>query len=288
MTNEELVLAIQRSDDPEQNLERLWLQNRGLISSIVNRFSGLDDPDDLRQEAFIGMMYAVRAWEPDGGAKFSTFATAAIKQAVKRYLDNNGAIRMPVYQHERIGKYLTAVEKLRQDLGREPTAAEVAARLDLKPSEVEKIQRDADRLQVSSLDAAIGEDISRGDAIADPRDAIGAIVDRVHAEELSKTLWRMVDDLPGREAAVIRGRYKDDQGLKELGADLGISLERVRQIEGEGLKRLRRRRRQLEPFVEDIALRSIGRSGLGAFKRTGASAPEWAVIELEKRKSDFF
>lgn len=286
MTNEELVLAIQRGDDPEQNLERLWLQNQGLISSIVNRFSGLDDPDDLRQEAFIGMMYAVRAWEPDGGAKFATFATTAIKQAVKRYLDNNGTIRLPVYQHERIGKYLTAVEKLRQDLGREPTAAEVAARLDLKLSEVEKIQRDADRLQVSSLDAAIGEDIALGDAIADTRDDIGAIIDRVHAEELSKTLWRMVDDLPGREAAVIRGRYKDDQGLKELGADLGISLERVRQIEGEGLKRLRRRRRQLEPYLEDIALRSIGRSGLGAFKRTQTSGPEWAVLQLEKLKSD--
>lgn len=293
MSNEKLVLLIQQGVNREENIEQLWIQNQGLISTIIMRYSGVDDPDDLRQQSFFGLLNAADAWRPDGGARFTTYAAVVIRQTIRRYLSSNGSgIRLPEYLHDRIGKYVTAVDELRQDLGREPTAAEVAAKLEISEEEVGRLCHDADLVKMRSLDEVIGEDVTRADGIADPRDYIEETIGRVHAEELAGTLWRMVDDLPDREAAVIRGRYQGDQGLKDLGDDLGISPERVRQIEAEGLKRLRRRKRQLEPFVEDIADRSISHTSYGTFKRTGESAPEWAVLELEwmaaKHKIDFF
>ena len=105
-TNEELVTMIQDGSNVKENLERLYLQNIGLIEKVIRRYSGIEELEDLRQEAFIGMVKAARLWDPEKGANFSTYYLYWIKQTVQRYIDNCvGVVRVSVSQRQRIRQY---------------------------------------------------------------------------------------------------------------------------------------------------------------------------------------
>lgn len=287
MTNEELVEKIHAGENVEENIERLYFQNEGLIAKIASRYIGEEDFEDLKQEGFFGLMTALELWSPDGGASFSTYAFYWIRQTLRRYIDDKGAlVRLPGYQKDRIHKYEKEIEKFRQHFGKTPTAKELSLSLNISPDEVDKIKDDAQFLHLKSINEAIGDDTSLtfGDMIADEKNGIDDALERIQDQELSLLLWSLVDDLEKEESQVLRMRFKDGLTFNDCGENLNISKERVRNIEIKALKKMRDPaiRAKLTPYIEDRALVIASHSaGLKSFMTNWTSAPERAVIFIE-------
>jgi RNA polymerase primary sigma factor len=197
---------------------------------------------DLVQEGHIGLMRAVKKFEYQRGFKFSTYATWWIRQAISRAVADQGrTIRLPVHMGERISKLLRRRHQLTQELGREPTPEELSEVTGEPLSKVINILRVSQRS--ISLDLPVGdEDNSElGDFIENE--------DAPNPEESTETallqehLWKILETLPAREVRVLKLRYGLMGGrthtLSEIGEKMGISRERVRQIEVQAKKRLR-------------------------------------------------
>lgn len=235
----------------------LILANSRLVISVAKKHVGRGVPLlDLIQEGHIGLMRAVKKFDYRRGHKFSTYATWWIRQAITRAVADNGrTIRVPVHMGDQINKMLRARHQLTQELGRDPNIEELAKVLDVSPSKVESMIKVARR--PISLEKPIDED----------EDAI--IEDFIEDEEtpapeemtiqylMEDNVQKILETLPPREARVLRLRYglpdKPVHTLKEVGEKMGITRERVRQIEAQALRRLRHPslRRHLVDFVRE-------------------------------------
>jgi RNA polymerase primary sigma factor len=235
--------------------EHLIMANSRLVISVAKKYVGRGVPLlDMIQEGHVGLMRAVKKFDYRRGHKFSTYATWWIRQAVTRLVADHGrTIRIPVHMGDRINRMLRSRHKLTQELGREPVREELAECLEVSPQDVDYMLRVAQRpLSLEKPteqegDAVIGDFIEDHDAPAPEEITLQEILeDRV--QELLETL-------PHREALVLRLRYGLESGevhtLKEIGEKMGITRERVRQIEAQALRRLRNPglRRELVDFV---------------------------------------
>lgn len=291
MSNEELVLKVQAGEDVDKNIERLYLQNEGLIRKVSSHYMGVEDLEDLKQESYFGLITAIELWTPDGGANFATYAFQWIRQTLRRYIDNCGTlVRLPSHAKDRIFRYKQAVENFRQEFMRDPTSRELALYLGVTLEEVDKIKRDAFCLNPRSTNEIISEDesLTLEDLLEDEKDDVGDLLDEIQKEELSLLLWSLVDELEKNEAEVIRKRYKYGHTLQSCGEELGISKDKVRNIESKALRKMRRSsvRKKLEPYIDERVVSVAYKStGLGSFKRTWTSAPEMATLILENNKN---
>jgi RNA polymerase sigma factor (sigma-70 family) len=237
----ELAKRIERGDLAAK--ERMINSNLRLVISVARKYQGQGLPlSDLIQEGMLGLIRAVEKFDWRKGFKFSTYGTLWIRQAIGRGVANSGrTVRLPVHIGARARKIAEAARKLTAELEREPTAAEVAAVVGMPEDEVADI-RNADRLP-TSLDQGVGEDgeTPLGDLI--PNDG-PAVDEEVESEMADDTLHEAVDQLPDEERNVVRLRFgigeREPVALRETGRRLGISSERVRQLEDRALKRLER------------------------------------------------
>lgn len=229
--------------DGEQAQEHLIRANARLVISVAKKYIGRGVPFlDLIQEGNIGLIRATNKFEYQRGHKFSTYATWWIRQAVSRAVADQGrTIRVPVHMGDQLNRMRRVQLQLQQEFGRDATPAEVAREMDTTPDKVENL------LEISrrpvSLESPIDDegDSSFGDFVEDSNSP--APSDEVTTHLLHSQLQQALDKLPDREAQILRLRYGLADGrvytLEEVGNTIGVTRERVRQLEAQALNRLR-------------------------------------------------
>ncbi|MCS7011004.1 MAG: sigma-70 family RNA polymerase sigma factor [Anaerolineales bacterium] len=235
--------------------EHLITANSRLVISVAKKYMGRGVPFlDLIQEGNIGLIRATKKFDYRRGHKFSTYATWWIRQAVTRAIADQGrTIRVPVHMGDQINKLLRVQHQLTQRLGREPTVEELADALEVPPKKVENMIQVARRPLSLETPTDDEEDSVLGDFIED--DETAPPDDTATYNLLREHLNEVLNTLPPREVRILQLRYGllDGQAytLEEVGRKMGVTRERVRQIEAQALSRLRQPsiRRKLRDYL---------------------------------------
>ncbi len=285
MENEQLVMRIQAGEDVAENMLKLYNQNKGFLVKIAKKYQGLAEMDDLLQEGYIGLSEAVSRFDADQGASFIHYAAFWIRQGMRRYVDNCGStIRLSVHARDEINEYNRVVKEYRKQFGGWPSEFALCRLLNVSREKLQEIKKNVQIGQIQSLNEVLdggGEEFTLEDTLASDQDLEGNVIRETDTAAMKRELWIAVDRLPGSLPEVIKRRYIAGQTLKEVGKDLDLKYERVRQMEYKALRELRQSgtswkyRRYYEEY---ISAESYHHVGVESFQRTWMSEVEREVL----------
>ncbi len=232
------------NDECQESKERMITANLRLVVSISKNYAHRGLPlSDLIEEGNIGLIKAVEGFDPAQGARFSTYASWWIKQAIKRTLINAvQPIHIPAYMVDLIARWKHTTRKLEERFGRQPTVQELAEEMGLPVKKLLIVRRAVKAYHAPSQAPAKagGEESDLGDIFEDKRTSLPDL--NVERKENHAIIARLLESIDERDARVLRLRFglegREPLTLKEIGEEVGLTRERVRQIEVEALKKL--------------------------------------------------
>ncbi len=292
MTNEQIVAEIRKGYSVSDNMQLLYENNLPLIKKWVRPYASMEPMEDLLQQGYIGLHEAAQHYETDKNVLFSTYMQYWILQSVRRYLEKCGStVRIPGHTRAKMTKCRRAIQRLEQDLGREPKNIEIAALMGISEKEAQEMQ--AYMQGVGSLDTPISDDdsLTLSDTLQADLSVEDETIDKIYAEhsknELRGILERYTTE---KENHVIREIFINNQTMSAVARAENLSLDRIRQIKEKGLRRLRigkARRELLQKF--DVVESSLYRGTLENFREHDSTIVEYLALrrmeagELYKR-----
>ena len=282
MTNEEIVSKIQQGDDVKHQMAVLYEQNRKLILKIIQPFTNMCDEEDLMQEAYISLHHAAQRYDPASGVLFMSYAGRMIYGEVLRYIHNNCRLkRVPVHLWSDVGIVKKFVEAYTMEHGEGPSDEQIKAQTGLSDSRLKDSMQIIKEASMASLDSPLPDhpDTLLRDMIPDSRDMEAEICEQICIDEDCRKLWKAVDQLPERQSDIIRRRYREGQTLTSMAAEMGVTCQRVQQLEKSGLKRMKEDS-IIQQIADDFGVMSIAYKGsFKTFIRSGSSSTEAAALK---------
>ena len=294
LTNEELVLRIQRGEDVNDNLQQLYDQNTGLIyKKYVRQY--LTEPEefdplkeDLMQEAFLGLWEATKRYKSEAGCKFMSYAGFWIRQRISRYCKSCcQSKRIPEYYLQQIRSYQSFIKTYRNEHQEYPATEQISEALCISREKVEELQRIIVEADALSLEEAVpGTDLTVVDTIPDDTD----IGEQAAAAADREALWKIVDSLDYQKRTVIRLHFYDDHDLTKISKRLGMSIQNVSRIKKDAI-RILRKKEAIRNLAMDYGYSGAYKGSLQSFRNSGMSCVERIALKnvsIEEQRKKIF